>query len=263
MQARFRKAFEAKFAPLDIEPVTKAQKMEEQAEELEEDSDWSGISSEDEDEDEEDKASNGVQIFDYTAAQQPRTKGSKSEYRAFMSAKPPTLAATTTAKPKSAPKPPKEDASVEAAHMKNDLELQKLLRESTLLSSNAPTYSTRTGSTRETMDARHKLTDLHLQSLGAKKSIFTQKSMPMSHRKGISEKTKMRDDKRRSEAKENGITLEKEQKERKSVGKRDRGVGAPSVGKFKGGTLTLSKKDLRGLTSSAGDKLKGKKGKRR
>jgi hypothetical protein len=263
MQARFRKAFEAKFAPLDIEPVTKVQKVEEPGEDLEEDSDWSGISTPGDDDEDEDETSRGVQVFDYTAAQQPRMKGSKSEYRAFMSAKPPTLSATTTAKPKSAPKAPKEDASVEAAHIKNDLELQKLLRESTLLSSNAPTYSTRTGSTRETTDARHKLTDLHLQSLGAKKSIFTQKSMPMSHRKGISMKTKMRDDKRRSEAKENGITLEKEQKERKAVGKRDRGVGAPSVGKFKGGTLTLSKKDLRGLTSSAGDKLKGKKGKRR
>lgn len=259
MQARFRRAFEAKFAPLDIEPVrTKIQKVEEPAEELEEDSDWSGISSEDDNE-----TSNGVKVFDYTAADIPRTKGSKSEYRAFMSAKPPSLAATTTTRPKTAPKPAKEDDTVEAAHMKNDMELQKLLRESTLLSSNAPTYSTRTGNTRESNDARHKLTDLHVQSLGAKKSVFTQKSMPMSHRKGISAKTKMRDDKRRAEAKENGITLEKEQKVRKAAGKRDRGVGAPSVGKFKGGTLTLSKKDLQGLTSSAGDKGKGKKGKRR
>ncbi|KAL5421261.1 hypothetical protein PMIN04_005738 [Paraphaeosphaeria minitans] len=259
MHARFRRAFEAKFAPLKIEPVrAEIQKVEEPAEEPEEDTDWSGISSEDENE-----TSNGVQVFDHTATELPRTKGSKSEYRAFMSAKPPSLAATTTAKPKAAPKYVKEDDTVEAAHMKNDLELQKLLRESTLLSSNAPTYSTRTGNTRESNDARHKLTDLHVQSLGAKKSIFTQKSMPMSHRKGISAKTKMRDYKRRVEAKENGITLEKEQKVRKSVGKRDRGVGAPSVGKFKGGTLTLSKKDLRGLTSSAGDKSKGKKGRRR
>ena len=257
MQALFRKAFEAKFAPLDIEPVrTKAQKIEEPAEELEEDSDWSGISSEDEMD-----TANGVQVFDYTSTHQPHTKASKSELRAFMSAKPPLLSATTTTK--SAPKPKNEDDSVESAHMKNDLELQKLLRESHLLSANAPTYSTRTGSTRETNDARHKLTDLHMQSLGAKKSIFTQKSMPMSHRKGINAKTKMRDDKRRAEAKENGITLEKEQKARKVVGKRDRGVGAPTVGKFKGGTLTLSKKDLRGLTSAPGDKSKGKKERRR
>lgn len=256
MQALFRKAFEAKFAPLDIEPVkTNAQKMEEPAEDLEEESDWSGISSEN------DESSNGVQVFDHSSTYQPHTKASKSEMRAFMSAKPPSLSATASARP--APKPTKEDDSVESAHMKNDLELQKLLRESHLLSSNAPTYSTRTGNTRETNDARHKLTDLHIQSLGAKKSIFAQKSMPMSHRKGINAKTRMRDEKRRAEAKENGITLEREQKVRKIAGKRDRGVGAPSVGKFKGGTLTLSKKDLRGLTSTSGDKSKGKKGRRR
>ncbi|KAL1608149.1 pre-rRNA processing and 40S ribosomal subunit assembly [Paraconiothyrium brasiliense] len=259
MQALFRKAFEAKFAPLDIEPVQKARKIEEPADQLDEDSDsdWSGISSFHDEND----VSNGIEVFDYSSTNQPHTKASKSELRAFMSAKPPSLSVSTAAKP--IPKPKKEDDSVEAAHMKNDLELQKLLRESHILSSNAPTYSTRTGSTRETNDARHKLTDLHIQSLGAKKSIFAQKSMPMSHRKGINAKTKMRDNRRRAEAKENGITLEKEQRVKKAVGKRDRGVGAPSVGKFKGGTLTLSKKELRGLTSSAGDKSKGTKGRRR
>lgn len=260
MQTLFRKAFEAKFAPLDIEPVRKLQRTEEQEEdeeEEEEESDWSGISSPEDEE----ETSNGVQVFDYASTHQSHPKASKSEMRAFMSAKPPSLAPSTVAKP--ARKPKKEDDSVEAAHIKNDLELQKLLRESTLLSANAPTYSTRTGSARDATDARHKLTDLHIQSLGAKKSIFVQKSMPMSHRKGINAKTKMRDDKRRSEAKENGITLEKEKKVRKVAGKRERGVGAPTVGKFKGGTLTLSKKDLRGLTSSSGDKSKGKKGKGR
>ncbi|KAF1964269.1 hypothetical protein BU23DRAFT_562091 [Bimuria novae-zelandiae CBS 107.79] len=257
MQALFRKAFEAKFAPLDIEPVRKTQKVEESEEEAEEESDWSGISSSED----ENETSNGVQVFDYASAHEPPTKASKSEMRAFMSAKPPSLSKSTVAKP--VPKPKKEDDSVEAAHLKNDLELQKLLRESTLLSANAPTYSTRTGSTRERKDARHKLTDLHIQSLGAKKSIFEQKSMPMSHRKGIIAKAKMREEKRRAEAKENGITLEKERKTKKVFGKRERGVGGPSVGKFKGGTLTLSKKDLRGLTSSSGDKAKGKKGRRR
>lgn len=259
MQALFRKAFEAKFAPLDIEPVQKMQKIEEPEEEPEEEeSDWSGIDSEDETD-----APDAVQVFDYATTHQPSARASKSEMRKFMSAKPPTLSSSTTAKSAPKPKKSKEDDTVEAAHMKNDLELQKLLRESTLLSANAPTYSTRTGGNREASDMRHKLTDLQIQSLGAKKSIFAQKSMPMSHRKGINAKTKMRDEKRRSEAKENGITLEKEKKVRKVAGKRERGLGAPSVGKFKGGTLTLSKRDLRGLTSSGGDKSKGKKGRRR
>ena len=258
MQARFRKAFEAKFAPLDIEPIRKIQKVEEVETKPEEESDWSGMSSEGEEE-----TSNGVQVFDYASSHGPHTRAPKSEMRAFMSAKPPSLSTTIVTKAMPKPKPKKEDDSVEAAHMKNDLELQKLLRESTLLSANAPTYSTRTGGARDSTNVRHKLTDLQIQSLGAKKSIFTQKSMPMSHRKGINAKKRAGDEKRRSEAKENGITLEKEKKERKAVGRRERGVGAPSVGKFKGGTLTLSKKDLRGLTSSSGDRAKGKKGRRR
>lgn len=256
MQARFRKAFEAKFAPLDIEPIRKLQKTEEVEDGSEEDSEWSGIASEDDE-----HTKNGVQVFDYASHNGLHTRAPKSEMRAFMSAKPPSQSATIVAKP--APKAKKEDDSVEAAHIKNDLELQKLLRESTLLSTNAPTYSTRTGGVRDSIDVRHKLTDLQLQTLGAKKSIFAQKSMPMSHRKGINARKKAGDEKRRSEAKENGITLEKEKKERKVAGRRERGVGAPSVGKFKGGTLTLSKKDLRGLTSSSGDKTKGKKDRRR
>jgi hypothetical protein len=80
--------------------------------------------------------------------------------------------------------------------------------------------------------------------------------MPMSHRKGIREKAGMREDVRRREAKENGIILEKKQSGRlggagqmssSSGKKRARGVDAPSLGKFRGGTLQLSKKDIAGL----------------
>lgn len=83
VQALFRKAFEAKFKPLDIEPVHKKVKGDEieddDEEREEEDSDWSGISSgEDEDDD-------GVEVFDYAANnRQPREKMSKAELRAFM-----------------------------------------------------------------------------------------------------------------------------------------------------------------------------------
>jgi hypothetical protein len=173
-----------------------------------------------------------------------------------------TSTSTTTKPLTKAPK--SEDDPLEASHLKNDLELQSLLRESTLLSKHAPTYSSRT-STAPT-PTRDKLTDLHLQSLGAKSSIFTQKSMPMSHRKGIVAKGKEREGKRRAEAKENGIILEREKKERKVVGKRERGVGGPSVGKFKGGTLTLSRKDVASIERGSGGggrgRGQGKRGKR-
>ena len=67
----------------------------------------------------------------------------------------------------------------------------------------------------------------------------------MAHRKGIIAKQTEKEGKRRREARENGIILEKVKMGTKgSGGKRERGVGAPGVGKFSGGTLKLSKKDI-------------------
>lgn len=67
----------------------------------------------------------------------------------------------------------------------------------------------------------------------------------MSHRKGILAKQSEKEERRRGEARENGIILEKARMApKKSDGKRDRGVGAPGVGKFLGGTLKLSKRDI-------------------
>jgi hypothetical protein len=66
----------------------------------------------------------------------------------------------------------------------------------------------------------------------------------MSHRKGIIAKQSDKEEKRRREARESGIILEKAKMKKNSEGKRDRGVGAPGVGKFSGGTLKLSKKDI-------------------
>lgn len=72
--------------------------------------------------------------------------------------------------------------------------------------------------------------------------------MPLSHRKGMEAKATERDKTRRSEAKENGIILEKQSNDRKktvvSNKRKEKGVGAPSVGKFSKGMLRLSKKDV-------------------
>src|SRR3954465_11485091 len=84
-----------------------------------------------------------------------------------------------------------------------------------------------------------------MQALGSKTSILKQEKMPISHRRGIIAKQGEGEGKERKEAKENGIILEKAKLGKKiSEGKRDRGVGAPGVGKFSGGTLKLSKKDI-------------------
>lgn len=98
--------------------------------------------------------------------------------------------------------------------------------------------------------------------------------MPITHRKGIVAKETEKEDKRRREARENGIILERAKMKGKvgNDGKRDRGVGAPAVGKFSSGTLKLSKKDIhdiegpkRGPSSRGGSRGggqgRGKRGK--
>ena len=69
--------------------------------------------------------------------------------------------------------------------------------------------------------------------------------MPLAQRRGINAKSVEREQLRRREAQENGIILEKHSKSRsKGSSNRQRGIGAPSVGKFQGGILRLSKKDV-------------------
>ena len=88
--------------------------------------------------------------------------------------------------------------------------------------------------------------------------------MPMSHRRGIVGKKRIKEDARRAEAQENGIILEKEKKEVKKAVRRERGIGAPSVGNFRGGTLQLSRNDLREIRGpQAGRGRGGKRVKRR
>jgi hypothetical protein len=86
--------------------------------------------------------------------------------------------------------------------------------------------------------------------------------MPMSHRKGIIAKQTEKEDKRRREARENGIILEKAKmgSKKNSDGKRDRGVGAPGIGKFSGGTLKLSKKDISEIEGPRSSGTKGGRG---
>lgn len=68
--------------------------------------------------------------------------------------------------------------------------------------------------------------------------------MPMAHRKGIAAKGAEKEGVRRREAQENGIILEKATKKKTAAARRERGIGAPTVGKFEGGMLKLSRKDV-------------------
>jgi hypothetical protein len=260
MQELFRRAFEKKFKPLDVEPkkpkIEKAPVVEEDEEEDddEDESDWSGLS---------DSESNKVEVIEYKDATPASSEeASKALKRAFMSSKPPTSTAPTPGKISIKKKPADADDTGEAANLKNDLALQKLLRESHLLSASSSGASTPNLTTSGI--ARHKSTDLHLQSLGAKSSVFTQKKMPMAQRKNMAQKARLNEEKRRHEAREAGIILEKEKRvaAKDKDKKRERGVGGPSIGKFRGGTLSLSKSDVRSITGGPGSQGgKGKKGK--
>lgn len=69
--------------------------------------------------------------------------------------------------------------------------------------------------------------------------------MPLAQRKGILAKSAEKNDTRRRQAQENGVILEKAVRGKSRFSsKRQRGIGAPSVGKFQGGMLKLSKKDV-------------------
>ena len=120
----------------------------------------------------------------------------------------------------------------EAENLKNDIALKRLLAESHLL--DPVTSGDGGGGVRDfnLMGVnRHKALDLRFQALGSATSIYKQEKMPMSHRKGLIKKAQYKEEKRRK-----GVKKERE--------RRERGVGGPTVGRFKGGMLMLSKKDV-------------------
>lgn len=85
--------------------------------------------------------------------------------------------------------------------------------------------------------------------------------------KGLKRAREDRETKRRREAKEAGIILEREERKSSKPVNRERGVGAPSIGRFKGGALIIGKDEVAAMTKSksksGGKGGKGGKGKRR
>ena len=156
-------------------------------------------------------------------------------------------------------KPPQEDSKFSTSKNKSDsgeeigsgnvsnltaedIALQRLLHESHLLRGT-------TGSIQpSTLKTRQATQDLRLQMLGAKQAanVIGAGNMPMAMRKGIENKKRMKEQDRRREAKESGVILEKEVETsfKDKRRKRSRDVGAPAVGKWRGGTLVLGKKDV-------------------
>ena len=100
---------------------------------------------------------------------------------------------------------------------------------------------------------------MRLQSLGLKGSMFHQEKMPLAHRRGILAKAAERETGRRKEAQQNSIILEKATgRSRTKALRRDRAVDVPAVGRFRGGTLRLSKKDVLDIQGPARSGPRGK-----
>ncbi|PGH23429.1 hypothetical protein AJ80_02539 [Polytolypa hystricis UAMH7299] len=237
-QELLRKYFESKFQPLEplSQPASAAQEASDTSStDSDGETDWDGIS-------EGSEGEQAPEVVDHSGSKPSDDLADKQAHKQFMSAKPPSSSQTTkSAKSNPSSKGDEEDESMDAANLKNDMALQRLLKESHLLESAEDLNPTGRN--------RHKALDLRMQDLGAKTSLFNQAKMPMSHRKGINTKAVTREETRRREARENGIILEKPTapKNQKPVRKRERGIGAPGIGKFVGGTLRLSKSDVHSI----------------
>ncbi|KAK5167404.1 pre-rRNA processing and 40S ribosomal subunit assembly [Saxophila tyrrhenica] len=235
LRARFQKAFEAKFRPLDIKkpsPPPEPDEDDHEDDEESEASDWEGLSDDERE----------VEVIQHGSARSPDAMAIEREKKAFMSSRPPTSKDSSRREP-----PVKKDAVVEdteeAANLQHDLALQRLLKESHLLDRNSSTAA----NTNVEGKGRLKALDLRLKDLGAKAPISAQEKMPLAHRKGITAKSADREGKRRREAADSGIVLEKAKFASKYSKPREKSVGGPTVGKFKGGTLSLGKSDLRAI----------------
>ncbi|KAK0765585.1 hypothetical protein N5P37_001522 [Trichoderma harzianum] len=283
-QEIFRRHFEAQFLPLP-EAKRKAKAVEEEdGSEDDSDSDsgseggeWDGLSNEDEDDDEgedeseddedddeeeeEDDDSPVIEVVDHSASQAPTTSTmSKRELKAFMSSRPPDQ--SSSAKPAAQPSSSKSSSAAlpedAPSLLAQDLELRRLIAESHLLQTNKPLSLAAALSTTSSPNAqpkafssgrvRQKALDMRIQALGSKTSILKQEKMPMHMRKGINAAAVEREAKRRREAKETGVILERETGKKKRRDRKSGGGGGgfgPAVGRLKGAELRISERDVK------------------
>jgi hypothetical protein len=128
----------------------------------------------------------------------------------------------------------------EAQKLQNDLALQRLLRESNLLSEHA---------SKDDPGRLHHLTlDARISHLGGKE--IAKGNVPLKIRKGIETAKKTRQEKGEREAKEAGILMPVKRKA-KVEKPRERGLKTASgVGKFKNGMLKINEREIRRVNNS-------------
>jgi Domain of unknown function (DUF4602) len=278
-QEIFRRHFESQFAPIDegktkvpstnggdheMEDMRSSDEEDDAAAESNDESTetevWEGLSSDSAspfNSDEEDLSSSLKSsllsptpiIVSHTRTSTARPTLSKAELKAFRTGKlPPSAAAAPKAPRNTATSTRENDAKDEENQNKElDLSLHRLLTESHLLSPSSSSSSLSTSGA-----ARHKAHALRLSSLGSKISTdeTLAQRMPLSHRKGIVAKRVEKEGKRRKDAYEAGIILERAGKGKVKERKREKGVDGPAVGRMRGATLSLSKKDIFSIEGS-------------
>ncbi|KAJ4860451.1 hypothetical protein T069G_05439 [Trichoderma breve] len=262
-QEIFRRHFEAQFLPLpEAKRKAKAVEEEDGNEDEDEDEDGSEDDDDDDEEEEEDEDDNPViEVVDHSVSQAPTTSTmSKRELKAFMSSRPPDQ--TSSPKPTAQPSSSKSSAGLPEdapSLLAQDLELRRLIAESHLLQTNKPLSLAAALSTTSSPNARpkafssgrvrQKALDMRIQALGSKTSILKQEKMPMHMRKGINAAAVEREAKRRREAKETGVILERETGKKKKRDRRGGGGGGggfgPAVGRLKGAELRISERDVK------------------
>ncbi|KAL7927940.1 hypothetical protein ACQKWADRAFT_278293 [Trichoderma austrokoningii] len=280
-QEIFRRHFEAQFLPLEEQEKRKAQRVRrnEDEEDDEDDSDgseddeWDGVSGdegsdEDEDDEEEEEEEEDdapiVEVVDHSTPQTSKASTmSKRELKAFMSSRPPDQSSSSSKPTAAQPTSSKSSTSLPEdapSLLAQDLELRRLISESHLLQTNRPlslsaalsTTSSSSSAEPKAFSAgrvRQKALDLRIQALGSKVSIHKQEKMPMHMRKGIAVAAVEREAKRRREAKESGVILERETGKKKTAKRDRRGGGGggfgPAVGRLKGAELRISERDVK------------------
>ncbi|KAI1824901.1 hypothetical protein F4861DRAFT_224139 [Xylaria intraflava] len=259
-QAKLAKFFEASFKPLfpTAQPAQTPKPEEEvvPSSDGSDDESWGGFSEDEAEEDEEEDESPPpvVEVVSHTDAYSRSTNTlDKRESRAWLSSRPPLPAETDPSSSKNKKgKTSTTDEEDAPSLLKNDLALQRLLAESHLFSAAAARNGGGDGgdATEHVGRNRHLATDLRLVALGSKSSIHKQAKMPMAFRKGIQAAAEGREVKRRREARENGVVLERfgaastKTRGRRGGSGSSRDIDAPAVGRMRNGMLRLSRKDI-------------------
>ncbi|RPA80471.1 hypothetical protein BJ508DRAFT_415451 [Ascobolus immersus RN42] len=274
-----RRHFESQFAPLEVDKSkSKKRKQEEEAttgkskttqragitetyndvsdeeynEDDDADSDSEGSPTWDSDDEEEGEQAPKPVVVDFT-----NTRIASPPRLTVKARKALSTSGTAPAKPPPPPSKskPADDDPLDALNLQNDLSLQRLLKESHLLDA----------SLELTGKNRHKATAMRIAELATTHGVKTDKTekMPMNMRKGMIKAQESREEKRRREAKEAGIILEKARK--KDTGKeerRDRGLNLNGMGKFRNGALVISKKEVDTISASVSKSSGGRGGKK-